>query len=87
MGRSADDGVVDHSGRVFDPSAKDSSSIHKGLYVCDGSVMPRSLGVNPLLTITGLAERAAILMARDRGWRLDVAPVNARHSKAKALAS
>jgi len=87
MGRSADDGVVDHSGRVFDPSAKGSSSIHEGLYVCDGSVMPRSLGVNPLLTIASLAERTAMLIALGRGWELDVAPVDTPRRKAKALAS
>jgi len=62
MGNSATDGVVDHEGRVFDP---DSGMPHDGLYVCDGSVIPRSLGVNPLFTIAALAERtSALLLAR-----------------------
>lgn len=87
MGRSADDGVVDHRGRVFDPSAEGDTSVHDGLYVCDGSVMPRSLGVNPLLTITGLAERTAMLIAHDQGWRLDVTPLKAGQRKAGVLAS
>ena len=59
MGNSAADGVVDHRGRVFCPGQAEP---HKGLYVCDGSVIPRSLGVNPLLTIAALAERACALM-------------------------
>lgn len=41
-------GVVDANHEVFG---------HKGLYICDGSVIPVNLGVNPSLTITALAER------------------------------
>jgi cholesterol oxidase len=52
MGRDAADGVVDHRGEVFG---------HPGLFVVDGSMIPRSLGVNPSRTIGGLAERAASL--------------------------
>ena len=37
--------------------------------------MPRSLGVNPLLTITALAERAMMHLARDRSLTFDAAAV------------
>jgi len=53
MGSSAADGVVDHRGRVFG---------HEGLFVADGAIIPRALGVNPSRTIGALAERIASLM-------------------------
>ena len=75
MGEDRTRGVVDHLCRVFDADpGKRADAVHEGLYVCDGSVMPRSLGVHPLLTITAVAERAMMLFARERGLELDVAP-------------
>jgi cholesterol oxidase len=77
MGRNRTDGVVDHKCRVFDASPSvGSTAVHDGLYVVDGAVMPRSLGVNPLLTITALAERAMLHVATDFGLTFDDA---ARH--------
>jgi cholesterol oxidase len=64
----ADDGaggVVDHAGQVFTGL---SGEVHDGLVVADGAVVPRPLAVNPLLTISALAERASELLAADRGW-------------------
>jgi cholesterol oxidase len=75
MGPDRDAGVVDHRCRVFDAGAgAGSRDVHAGLYVIDGAIMPRSLGVNPLLTITALAERAMLHLARDRGLAFDDAP-------------
>ncbi|MGE3711736.1 MAG: GMC family oxidoreductase N-terminal domain-containing protein [Hyphomicrobiaceae bacterium] len=69
MGADRGSGVVDHRGRVFDgSSAAGASGIHSGLYVIDGAVIPRSLGVNPLFTITALAERALLHMGAERGF-------------------
>lgn len=74
MGRDRASGVVDHKCRVFDGDPKATgNAVHEGLYVCDGSVIPRPLGVHPLLTITAVAERAMLLFARDHGLPLDVA--------------
>jgi cholesterol oxidase len=68
MGRERGEGVIDHKCRVFDTGpGTGAADVHKGLYVMDGSIMPRSLGVNPLLTITALAERAMLWMGRDWG--------------------
>jgi cholesterol oxidase len=69
MADSADKGAVNHKGQVF--SGIDGTAVYDSLYVSDGSVIPRPLGVNPLLTISAVAERACVLMAQDRGWAFD----------------
>ena len=75
MGRERADGVINHKGQVFDAApGRGSTAVHQGLYVVDGAVMPRSLGVNPLLTITALAERAMLHMAQDYGLAFDDEP-------------
>jgi len=49
IGSAPGHGVVDSRNRVFG---------YKNMYVCDGSVISASLGVNPSLTIAALTERA-----------------------------
>jgi cholesterol oxidase len=55
MGDSVDQGVIDDRGRVYAASG----GLHPDLYVVDASIIPTSLGANPFLTITALAERIA----------------------------
>jgi cholesterol oxidase len=53
MGDDYLQGSVDSFGRVF----AGDGSVHDGLYVTDGSVIPTALGVNPLKTISAISER------------------------------
>jgi cholesterol oxidase len=46
-------GAVDQYGRVF----AGDGSVHDGLFVSDGALIPSALAVNPFLTISALAER------------------------------
>jgi len=50
MGTSAASGVVDGKGEVFG---------HPGLYVADGAIVPKAIGLNPSRTIAALAEHIA----------------------------
>ena len=50
MGLSGDDAVVDRNGRAFEVP---------NLYICDNSVFPSALSVNPALTIMALSLRTA----------------------------
>ena len=58
IAENADDGVVDHTGQVFG---------NPGLYVADGSALPRAPGWPPSMTIAALAERQAELIVQTHG--------------------
>ena len=53
IGEDYQHGAVDEYGRVF----AGDGTVHDGLFVADGALVPSALGVNPFLTISALAER------------------------------
>jgi len=69
MSDTAETGVSNHKGQIFSNAA--GGETHPGLYAMDASLFPISIGVNPLLTITALAERCCRTLAADRGWTID----------------
>ncbi|MEF3062559.1 GMC oxidoreductase [Ralstonia solanacearum] len=83
MGEDAAQGVVNHKGQVF--SGASGGDVHPGLYVTDGSVIPTSLAVNPLLTISAVSERTVALLAQDRGWQIDYTLPSAPRKPARPI--
>jgi cholesterol oxidase len=57
MGRDATSGVVDHRGEAFG---------HENLYVADGAIVPKAIGLNPSKTIAALAERIAAIIVDEK---------------------
>ncbi|KAL4929539.1 uncharacterized protein BDV17DRAFT_57214 [Aspergillus undulatus] len=67
------EGATNHMGQVFTGSGRE---VHSGLFCCDASVIPTSLGVNPLATITAVAERSVALLADERKMNIDFTTQN-----------
>ena len=58
MAGTAAEGVVDQKGEVFG---------YRNLFVADGAIVPKAIGLNPSRTIGALAERiASIIIAEKR---------------------
>ncbi|XP_059645979.1 uncharacterized protein LOC132289661 [Cornus florida] len=56
-------GVCNPNGQVFD--TKSPKTVHPGLYVCDASLIPCSVGINPCLTIAAAAEHVSRHLVQD----------------------
>jgi cholesterol oxidase len=56
IGTTAANGVVDHKGEVFG---------YRNLFVADGAIVPKAIGLNPSRTIGALAERIAGIIAAE----------------------
>lgn len=56
-------GVCNTNGQVFDTNLHDS--VHTGLYVCDASLIPCSVGINPSLTIATVSEYVSRHLVKD----------------------
>lgn len=80
MGETAVTGVVDYAGRVFSDDGKPLP----GLYVSDASVIPTSVGVNPLWTISSIAEWIAEHVATDLQLTPGTSSTLASHAAAAA---
>jgi len=84
MASDGSKGVVNHKGQVFTGSGVE---VHKDLYICDGSIVPTSLAINPFLTISCLSERICELAAKDNGLKIDYKPAEQRIDFTKPLKS
>ncbi len=76
MGDDAATSVTNHIGQVY--SGSSGNELHPGLYVMDGSIIPRPLGTNPLLTISALSERNCklIIEANNKTLSYDFNPAS-----------
>ncbi|KAK6139856.1 hypothetical protein DH2020_026431 [Rehmannia glutinosa] len=56
-------GVCNSDGQVFNNASP--TGVHTGLYICDASIIPCSVGINPCLTIAAVAEHVSKNLVRN----------------------
>ncbi|KAL8517752.1 hypothetical protein ACS0TY_015827 [Phlomoides rotata] len=56
-------GLCNPDGQVFDNTSP--NGVHHGLYICDASIIPCSVGINPSLTIAAAAEHVSKSIIQD----------------------
>ncbi len=69
MSKDATEGVVNHKCQLFKSTS--GNEVYKNFYVVDGSVIPLNPGIEPMLTISAVAERTCRLIAEDYGWKIN----------------
>jgi cholesterol oxidase len=74
MADDAKNGVVSDRGKVF--AGTTGTATHEGLYVADGSIVPRPLAANPSLTISALAERLCTLLIKEWSSQWSLVPTS-----------
>ena len=57
-------GVCNAKGQVFNPNGN-QPTVHQDLYVCDASLIPCSIGINPCLTIATVGEHLSRQLVQD----------------------
>ena len=68
MAKDVNQGVVSQFGEVFNRQADGDTSVHEGLVVLDGAIIPTALGANPALTISTVANRAIRHLSETWGY-------------------
>lgn len=77
------EGVVNADCHVYTGSG---DAVYDGLMVCDGAVMPTSLGLNPLLTISAVTIRTMDTLIASKGWSISDTPKPAQSSQSATAA-
>ncbi|MBL0071748.1 MAG: hypothetical protein IPP34_08030 [Bacteroidetes bacterium] len=80
MGNNAHEGAVNHKDNYL--TGNSDTEVYENIYITDGSVIPRSVGVNPLITIFRQSVNVCIaLLAKDKGWKIDYTLPAAKHQE------